>query len=488
MSRKTRNYGKRAIAALLTVLTILCMFSGTALAGQVDEYHDPAEHWVVTGSRTNEFDVNAVVMHETYYCTFCEQRTDFTVWRVPEYSRDGKSALARNIKYSDGTWGDGVTTGTILDGVPGVSATYTGYHWGKSCCSMCGNMNSNDGIYEYPFNKNVYRLYDCSDKFWQTLPSTTTYEYADSTYHTTKTTGGSYCGICYGTRNTSTSTLERHTLKTEVVSQQANGRFAIIESCTLCDYEKTSYVAAKSVVADYFGTVDGQSHTISVTDLSESGVTTKIRYGNSADNCTLTSAPNYTDAGQYQVFYEITYSYKNTDMTDNGVAYVWLTDNGTTSGGETGTCACGCGDADCGCQKKDCTGDCCEDKGCGENHNFVLLDSVEASCLTLGYDRYFCTDCGKIEKQDYTNALGHAYQSVTVRESTCETDGKLLEICSRCGDLKVTATPKGEHSYATYKVEATCVIRDTQYVNARSAVTGRLPILQTHSLTITVRT
>ena len=56
---------------------------------------------------------------------------------------------------------------------------------------------------------------------------------------------------------------------------------------------------------------DGQPHTISVTDLSESGVRTSIRYGNSADACTLTSAPNYTEAGQYTVYYAITYANLN---------------------------------------------------------------------------------------------------------------------------------------------------------------------------------
>jgi hypothetical protein len=204
-----------------------------------------------------------------------------------------------------------------------------------------------------------------------------------------------------------------------------------VESCKDCDYSHYEYVAAKSVVASYYGVVDGQPHTLTVSDLSESGVTTQIRYGNSASSCALTSAPNYTEEGQYTVYYEITYTYKNTNMTENGVAYVWLRDDSVQENGNQGN-------------------------GCGNAHHFILLDSVKASCLTLGYDRYLCLDCGKIEKQNYTAALGHAYQSVVVREATCETDGKLLEICSRCGDMKTTSTPKGEHKYSTYQVAATC--------------------------------
>lgn len=65
----------------------------------------------------------------------------------------------------------------------------------------------------------------------------------------------------------------------------------------------------KSVVADYYGVVDGQPHTLTISDLSEAGVSTQIRYGNSAESCTLSSAPNYTEKGQYTVYYDITYTY-----------------------------------------------------------------------------------------------------------------------------------------------------------------------------------
>ena len=69
----------------------------------------------------------------------------------------------------------------------------------------------------------------------------------------------------------------------------------------------------------------------------------------------LTSAPNYTEAGDYPVYYEITYTYHDTDMVEDGVAYVHLRDETTT---EDGSCTCGCGNPDCGCQGPDCDG-CC---------------------------------------------------------------------------------------------------------------------------------
>ena len=438
---------------LLTLALCLSMIP-TASAAQQNSYHDPVEHWQQASNRTNELDVNAIVTHETFYCATCRENTDFTVWRVPEYTRSGETALNRNVKYSNGMCIDEVTVGSLDAGVPGENAYYTGYHWTKSVCSRCGDWNSNEtNGAPYAWDKNIYVLHDCAAKFYLDLPETVTHEYVDSKYHRTVTKGGTYCCFCYGTNYEKSSVLERHDMETETLPQPAHGRFAAVEKCRLCDYTRYDYTAAKAVVASYYGVADGQPHTISVTDLSEAGVHTAIRYGNSADSCTMTTAPNYTDERQYTVYYEITYTCDGVDMTENGVAYVWLRDDTTD---ENGNCGCGCSNPNCGCQNKHCNGNCCADKGCGENHKYILLDSTKAGCTTLGYDRYLCTECGKIEKRDYVDSLGHAWQGIVIRDATCETDGKLLELCSRCGQMKQTATPKGEHSYEVYTVAATC--------------------------------
>ena len=439
---------------MLLTLTLCLGMIPTASAAQQNSYHDPVEHWQQASNRTNELDVNAIVTHETFYCATCRENTDFTVWRVPEYTRSGETALNRNVKYSNGMCIDEVTVGSLDAGVPGENAYYTGYHWTKSVCSRCGDWNSNEtNGAPYAWDKNIYVLHDCAAKFYLDLPETVTHEYVDSKYHRTVTKGGTYCCFCYGTNYEKSSVLERHDMAAETLPQPAHGRFAAVEKCRLCDYTCYDYTAAKAVVASYYGVADGQPHTISVTDLSEAGVRTAIRYGNSADSCTMTTAPNYTDEGQYTVYYEITYTCDGVDMTENGVAYVWLRDDTTD---ENGNCGCGCSNPNCGCQNKHCNGNCCTDKGCGENHKYILLDSTKAGCTTLGYDRYLCTECGKIEKRDYVDSLGHAWQGIVIRDATCETDGKLLELCSRCGQMKQTATPKGEHSYEVYTVAATC--------------------------------
>lgn len=427
---KEHSHSRRALALLLAVVLCFSLIP-TAFAAQQNSYHDPAEHWLSANDRTNELDANAVVTHETFRCGECNKQTSFLTFRTPEYTKDGKTAMSRNVQFSDGTLSDGQGKGSLLNGTPGQDAYYTGYHFTKAICETCGGINTNRGKSDYGYLKNVYWLHDCDIKFTEDLEETISYTYADSQYHTVTSTGGTYCCFCYGTNHTKSSKLVRHEMETEILSQPANGRFARVEKCRQCDYASYTYTTAKAVVASYYGVADGKPHTISVTDLSESGVRATIRYGNSADACTLSSTPNYTEAGQYTVYYAITYTYKGQEMTENGVAYVWLREQGTK---ENGSCACGCGNPDCGCQDKDCKGDCCTEKGCGKNHKFTLLESVKPGCTTLGYDRYLCTACGKIEKRDYVDSLGHAWQGIVLRDATCESDGKLLEVCTRCGD------------------------------------------------------
>ena len=123
--------GGRRLVSLLLVIALCLSFAPGVFAEQV-LYRDPQEHWKKAANRTNELDVNSVTTTETFYCYVCSQPTAFTVWRTPEYTRDGQTALTRNVKYSDGTMLGGEGTGTILDGVPGVDSVYTGYHWTKA--------------------------------------------------------------------------------------------------------------------------------------------------------------------------------------------------------------------------------------------------------------------------------------------------------------------------------------------------------------------
>lgn len=375
-SKTSRHCLKRLSSLLLAVALCIGMMPG-AFAAQENGYHDPAEHWQEANDRTNELDVNATVTHETFQCRECKQQTSFLAFRTPEYTRDGQTAMSRNVRYSDGTLIGGEGKGAVLDGVPGQDAYYTAYHWTKAVCETCGGINTNMAKTDYCYQKNVYWLYDCANNFFEELPETETIEQADSKYHRVITTSGEYCGFCYGTFKEESSTLERHRMESSIRPELAHQRFVKMDTCADCGYAETEYTAAKAVVADYYGVADGAPHTVTVSDLSEAGVTTAIRYGHSADACTLTSAPNYTETGNYTVYYKITYTYHDTDMVEDDVAYVHLTATAD------GSCACGCGDPDCDCQDPDCDGGCCEDKGCGNDHHFVCHDTVVPTCLAL---------------------------------------------------------------------------------------------------------
>lgn len=304
------RYARSLLAGFLAVVLLFSLVPA-ASAAQQNSYHDPAENWKEALDRTNELDANAVVTHETFDCAYCNQARDFIVYRTPEYTRTGETALNRGVKFSDGTMLDGKQHGSLDDGTPGVDAYFTGYHWTKAVCQSCGTINANMGTYSYSYDKNVYWLFDCAANFFEDLPESVEIEQVDREYHRVITTGGQYCGFCYGTYHTEDATLERHHMETSIRPELAHQRFVEMDTCADCGYAKTSYTAAKAVVADYYGVADGAPHTVTVSDLSEAGVTTAVRYGHSADACTLTSAPNYTEAGNYTVYYEITYTYRD---------------------------------------------------------------------------------------------------------------------------------------------------------------------------------
>ena len=105
------------MALSMAVMTVFPTLP-TAFAAQQNSYHDPAEHWQEANDRTNELDANAVITHETFQCRECKQPTSFLAYRTPEYTRDGETAMNRNVKYSDGTTIDGDGKGNVNDGTP----------------------------------------------------------------------------------------------------------------------------------------------------------------------------------------------------------------------------------------------------------------------------------------------------------------------------------------------------------------------------------
>ena len=425
---RTKHSVKSMLSGLLaTVITAGALPAVSVSAAQVNEYIDPADVWITSNGRTNELDFNATITQETCWCPVCNKDTINLTYRTPEYTKSGSTALNRGVQYSDGTMTDGVTKGNVDDGRPGVDATYSTYHWTKSVCQICGTINSVDGEGAYSFGKNVYSLNSCDHDFFLDFDNMTYTPY-DSEYHTTILKKGQYCQFCKGTLARATEKREAHNFDETIVSEIGNQRFHITSECADCGYTKNEYAAAKSVVQSYYGFVDGSAHTVTVSDLSDSGVHTSIRYGTAADNCNKTSAPNYTEAGYYPVYYEIDYSYDGESMTENGVSYVWLlaaeSESNSTLATET-----------------------------VHTHDYRYLETVRPTCTELGYDRFQCSECGALQKTNYTPATGHDYNKIVVREATCQQGGLELNMCidkdnsdedghSNVGDYNILITDK----------------------------------------------
>lgn len=316
----------------------------------------------------------------------------------------------------------------------------------KSVCQTCGTLNSIEGPDIYSFNKNVYALYSCDNNFFVDFDNTEYIPYNDD-YHTTILKKGKYCQFCKGTQARASESQEPHDFTETVDAQLGNSRFYVAETCDECGYETSEYVTAKSVVASYYGEADGKAHTVTVSDLSDSGVHTSIRYGKSAGNCSQTSAPNYTEAGYYPVYYEIDYEYDGENMVENGVSYVWLLESSTDNDSESDSSA-----------------------NTPHVHDYRYVETVPPSCTDLGFERWQCDGCGRLEKRNYTPTGGHDYEDVTIREATCKQGGLVLTMCKNCGDFHETTTPAGEHKYQTTVHNPTC--REVGYTEHTCEVCG----------------
>jgi len=309
-----------------------------------------------------------------------------------------------------------------------ISKTYLSLS--KAVCNACGTLNPSDWN-SYCYNRNVYSLNACDHNFFVDFDNTEYTQY-NSTQHYVYLKEGEYCAFCKGTYAQAVLGREAHDFTQLVDAQLANNRFYVAETCADCGFETSEYVVAKSVVTSYYGEVDGEAHTVEVADLSENDVTTRIRYGTEAGNCNRTSAPNYTTAGYHTVYYEIDYIYAGETMTENGVGYVWLLEERDDSNGTIVVLPT------------------------AHEHDYHYLETVKPSCDTLGYDRFQCNGCGDLIKTNYSQALGHNYSDVLIREATCKQNGVKLHMCKDCGDFYEESTPLAGHDYDKHTHDATC--------------------------------
>ena len=128
------NITKRILSGVMAAGMAISLIPSVTYAAQSNEYVAPADVWIESNGRTNELDINATTTYETIYCPVCDIETTQLIYRVPEYTKSGETALNRGVVFSDGKTGDGKGTGNLESGTPGVNAYYSGSHWTKSVC------------------------------------------------------------------------------------------------------------------------------------------------------------------------------------------------------------------------------------------------------------------------------------------------------------------------------------------------------------------
>ena len=431
---KHNKFGK-FLTIILTVAMVLSFMpviaTTTAYAAhQGNTWRDPAENWITAAGRTRELDLNANLTYETQYCHNCNDNMLFLVFRVPEFTRSGETALNRGVLFSDGTLINGGGWGNLDDGLPGVNAFYTGYHWTKSICRSCDTLNGNVDPNSHAFGRDVYSLYDCAASFINHF-SENSIERLNDNFHLLVRTDISYCRFCHGTHRNTTTTQRAHRFTQNVDPQIGHQRFVVQNDCGDCEFATNRIVTAKSVVASHRGYADGRAHTIRVTDLSDNGVITSIRFGTSANNINLTSAPNFVAPGFYNVYYSISYNYGGRNMTQTGVSYVMLLTPFNTGGG--------------GGNPID-----------GHRCDFRYLSIVPPTCTSLGWENWQCRICGALERRNFVSALGHNHRSIVIREATCTRSGLTMHSCTRCGDFFEEITPMIPHNFVPRVVPPTC--------------------------------
>ena len=98
------------------------------------------------------------------------------------------------------------------------------------------------------------------------------------------------------------------------------------------------------------------------------------------------------------------------------------------------------------------------------DHTDEVIETVQATCTSGGYTTYKCSLCGREETREYTDPLGHNYESV-VTDPTCTTQGYTTHTCSRCGNSYTDSyTDIVSHSWSgwTTTIEPTCTEDGTE--------------------------
>lgn len=401
---------------------------------------------------------------------------EFMVWRVPEYTSNGKSLTEKDFISTDGEQGTKISGGKSQEGAkllaPTSGGKYTGYHLTKAFCQSCGMFNSNLTAYyegvvgiNAAYGKNEFIIYECAQENKRYLPSSyqqvfrqaktgeqvngVTVNPKESHIITSRT--GRYCPTCFGTDGEVVVTTHTHTWPDnpgEIVADKGSRRFFSTEICADCGYTIKEVKEADAVSTGYVGPVDGQGHAIVVQPLCDETLkrNATILYGTDPANITSRQNPIYSSAGTYTTYYSVNYTYFGEEMTINGSEMVHLYD------------------LDEHAEENE------ESPTCKNGHDWQFREKIDPTCDDLGFDIFECSKCGKEQKRNYVSQLNHNFDSKVIKEASCTENGTILHKClnKNCDEVYEETTPKTEHVLVEKTIPSTCTEQGKTIVSCKN--------------------
>lgn len=84
------------------------------------------------------------------------------------------------------------------------------------------------------------------------------------------------------------------------------------------------------------------------------------------------------------------------------------------------------------------------------DHEYVIINEIEASCSTEGLKEEECSKCGK-KREESIPKISHTFTS-NVISPTCTTSGYTLNTCSVCGEIEKINITDPAHKYSEWKI------------------------------------
>ena len=92
-----------------------------------------------------------------------------------------------------------------------------------------------------------------------------------------------------------------------------------------------------------------------------------------------------------------------------------------------------------------------------EPHNYVLAETVAATCTTDGKKKYICSNYYCTAEYEEVIPKGHNYIITSQKDATCTENGLVSYKCTRCNHTYDEVVEAAGHEYGEEKLDPTCL-------------------------------